>query len=62
MGGTRSKCGERRDVYRVLAGKPEAKRLMGRPRRRWECNIKIDLQDLGCKVMDLIDLAQDRDR
>jgi hypothetical protein len=43
-------------------GKPEGKRPLGRPRRRWEENIKIDLQEFGCKDMDLIDLAQDRDR
>jgi hypothetical protein len=40
--------GERRGVYRVLVGKPEGKRPLRRPRRRWECNIKIDLQELGC--------------
>ena len=43
-------------------GKSEGKRPLGRPRRRWEENIKIDLQDLGCKDMDWIDLAQDRDK
>jgi hypothetical protein len=52
--------GERRCVYRVL-GKPEGKRPPGRPRRRWEDNIKMDLQELGCKGMDWIELAQDRD-
>jgi len=40
--------GERRDVYRVLVGKPEGKRPLGRPRRRWEDNIKMDLQEVGC--------------
>jgi len=54
--------GERRGVYRVLVGRSEGKRPLGRPRRRWEDNIKIDLQDVGCKDMDWIDLAQDRDR
>jgi len=54
--------GERRGVYRVLLGKPEGKRPMGRPRHRWEDNIKMDLQEVGCGVMDLIELAQDRDR
>jgi hypothetical protein len=49
--------GERRSEYRVLVGKPEVKRPLGRPRRRWEDNIKIDLQEA-----DWIDLAQDRDR
>jgi hypothetical protein len=54
--------GERNDVYRVLVGKPEGKRSLGRPRRRWEDNIKVDLQKVGCWGMDWIDLAQDRDR
>jgi len=43
-------------------GKPEGKRLLGRPRHRWEDNIKMDLQEVGCGGMDWIDLAQDRDR
>jgi hypothetical protein len=51
-----------RGVYRVLVGKPEGRSLMGRPRRRWEDNIKMDLQEVGCRGMDWIDLAQDRDR
>jgi hypothetical protein len=54
--------GEGRDVYRVLVGKPEEKRPMGRPRCRWEDNIKMDLQGVGCGGMDWIELAQDRDR
>jgi hypothetical protein len=54
--------GERRGVYRVLEGKPEGKRSLGRPRRRWEDNIKMDLQEVGCGGMDWFDLAQDRDR
>ena len=55
--------GERRvQVYRVLVGKPEGKRPLGRPRRRWEDNIKMDLQEVGCGGMDWIELAQDRDR
>jgi hypothetical protein len=53
---------ERRGVYRVLVGKPEGNRPLGRPRRRWEDNIKTDLQEVGCDVIDWIDLAQDRDR
>ena len=53
---------ERRGLYRVLVGKPEGKRLLGRPRRRWEDNIKMDLQEMGCGGMDWIDLAQERDR
>jgi len=53
---------ERRGVYRVLVEKPEGKRPLGRPRRRWEDNIKMDLQEVGCGSMDWIELAQDRDR
>jgi len=53
---------ERRGVYRVLVGKPEGKRPLGRLSHRWEDNIKMDLQELGCGVMDWIELAQDRDR
>ena len=54
--------GERRSVYRVLVGKPEDKSKLGRPRRRWEDNIKMDLQEEGCEGKDWIELAQDRDR
>ena len=57
-----ARMGERRVVYRVLVGNPEGKRPLGRPRPRWEVNIKIDLQEVGCEVMDWIELAQDRDR
>ena len=53
--------GERRGEYRALVGKPEGKRPLGRPRRRWEDNIKMDLQEVGCGGMDWIELAQDRD-
>ena len=45
-----------------MTGKPEGKRPIGRPRRRWEDNIKMDLQEVGCGGMDWIELAQDRDR
>jgi len=54
--------GERRSVYGVLVRKPEEKRPLGRPRRRWEDYIKMDLHEVGCGGMDGIELAQDRDR
>jgi hypothetical protein len=54
--------GERIVVYRVLVGKPEGKRPLGRSSRRWEDNIKMNLQDVRCGGMDWIKLAQDRDR
>jgi hypothetical protein len=54
--------GERRDIYRVLVQRPEGKRLLGRPRCRWEDNVKMDLQEVGYGCMDWIELAQDRDR
>jgi len=53
--------GEERGVYRVLVGKPERKRPLGRPRRRWVVNIRTDLQEVGCGYMDWIGLTQDRD-
>jgi hypothetical protein len=53
--------GEKRGVYRILVGRPEARRTLGRPRRRWEDNTKMDLQEVGWG-MDWIELAQDRDR
>ena len=56
------RMGERTGVYRVLVGKPEGKRPLRRPRRRWEDNIKMDLQEVRCGDMERIDLAQDRDR
>ena len=49
-------------MYRVLMGKPEGTIPLGRPRRRWEDNIKMDLQEVRCGGMDWIELAQDRDR
>jgi hypothetical protein len=54
--------GEDRGVYRVLVGKPEKKRPLGRPRRRWEDNIKMDLQEVRVGRGDWMELAQDRDR
>jgi hypothetical protein len=48
-------------IYRVLVGKPEGRRPLGRFRRRWEDNIKIDLQEVGCEGMEWVELAQDRD-
>jgi len=56
------RMGDRRGVYRVLVGEPEGKRPLGRHRRRWEDNIKMGLQELGCGSMDWFELAQDRDR
>jgi len=53
--------GERRGVYRVLVGKPEGKRPLGRSRCKWEDTIKMGLQEVGCGGMDWIELAQDRD-
>jgi hypothetical protein len=53
---------EKRNVYRLLVGKPEGKRLLGRPRRRWTDNIKMDILEIGLSVVDWIGLAQDRYR
>jgi hypothetical protein len=53
--------GERRGAYRALVGKPEGRRTVGRPRRRWKDNIKMDLREIGCRGMDWINMAQDRD-
>jgi hypothetical protein len=54
--------GEGRNVYRILVGKPEGKRPLGRPRRRWEDGIKMDLGEIGWGGVEWIELAQDRDR
>jgi len=54
--------GERRGIYRVLVGKPEVNRPLGRPKHRWEDNIKMDLQEVGCGGLNWINLAEDRDR
>ena len=56
-----ARMGEERRVYRVLVGKPEGKRLLGRPRRRWVDNIRMDLREVLCGYMDWIERAQDRD-
>jgi hypothetical protein len=57
-----ARMGERRGKYRILVGKPEVKKPLGRPRHRWEDTIKMDLQEVGCGGMDWTNLAQDRDR
>ena len=57
-----ARMGEERGVYRVLVGKPEGRRPLGRPRRRWVDNIRMDLQEVGCGHMDWIGLALDTDR
>jgi hypothetical protein len=54
--------GEKRNAYRILVGKPEGKRPLGRPRRRWVDNIKTDLREIGWDGVDWIDLAQNRDQ
>ena len=56
-----ARMGEERGVYRVLVGKPEGKRPLGRPRRRRVDSIRMDLQDVGCGYMDWIGRAQERD-
>ena len=61
-GGAWIMYGERTDVYRIFVGKPEGKRLLGKPRHRWEYNNKMNIQEVGFGGMDWIDLAQDRDR
>ena len=55
------RMGERRGLYRVLMGKPEGKRPLGRPRRRWEDNIEMDIKEVGCGCVDWIELGHDRD-
>jgi hypothetical protein len=54
--------GVKRNAYRILVGKPERKRPLGRPRRKWEDNIRMDLREIGWGGTDWIDLAQDRDQ
>jgi len=60
--GNVARMGEERGMYRVLVGKPEGRRPMGRPGCRWVDNITMDFQEVGCGYMDWIGLAQDRDR
>jgi hypothetical protein len=62
MGGACSADGEATGVYRILVVKSEGKRPLGRPKHRWEDNIVISLQEVGCGDMDWIGLAQDKDR
>ena len=62
LGGACSAYGQGERPVGVLVGKPEEKRPLGKPRRRWEDNIKMDLQEVGCGGMDWIELVQDRDR
>jgi hypothetical protein len=57
-----TRMGEEKGVYRFLVGKPEGRRSLARPRRRWVENIRMDLQEVGCGYMDWIGLDQDRDR
>jgi hypothetical protein len=57
-----ARMGETRNAYRILVGKPQGKRPLGRPRRRWVDNIKMDLGEIGWNGMDWIELAQDRDQ
>ena len=60
MGGACSTMGERRGVYRILVGRPEGKRPLGRPRHRWEDNIKMNRQEVGCGGVHWIEVARDR--
>jgi len=62
IGGACSTYGERRGIYRVLVGKPEGKRPLGRLRHRWEDNIKLELKEVGCGGIGLMELVQGRDR
>jgi hypothetical protein len=62
MGRACSAYGERKGIYRILVGEPEGKRPLGRPRLKWEDDIKVDLWEVGCGCMDWIELVQDRDR
>jgi hypothetical protein len=61
LAGHAARIGEGRGLYKVLVGKPDEKRPLGRPKRRWGYNIKMDVQEMGCGSMDWIELAQDTD-
>jgi hypothetical protein len=62
MGGALSRMGEKGNAYSILVGKPEGMRSLGRPRRRWVDNIKMDLREIGWDGVDWMDIAQDRDQ
>jgi hypothetical protein len=62
MGRAYSTNGDKRNAYKILVGKPGGKRLLGRGRRRWEDNVRMDLREMGWSGMDWIDLAQDRNQ
>jgi hypothetical protein len=62
MGGACSTNGEKRDAYRIMVGKPERKRPLGRPRHRWVDNNKMDFREIGWDGVDWMDMAQDRDQ
>jgi hypothetical protein len=62
MGWACSTYGERRDAYKILVGRPEERKPVGRPRHRWEDNTKMDLQVVGWWSMEWIELAEDRDK
>ena len=57
-----ARMGNRRGAYRVSVGNPKGRRPLGRPRRRWEDNIRMDFREVGCVCVDWMELAQDRDR
>jgi hypothetical protein len=62
MGRACSTNGRKRNAYRILVGKPEGKRPLGRQKRRWVDNVKMDLREIGCNGVDLIDLAKEREQ